>query len=766
MLVRRTTEISIQPLSTYRPLPPHLRRDTGEFCWETTEIIHTHTEYRVHLLLAAKSTVSSTPVTLCLRSSKWRVGRMANAEPPHKRRKVRKGTQSCWECKRRKIKCTFEDSHNVTCDGCTRRGTLCVGQEHPDNSTSGSTRNYADRLGRVERLVEQLLLDTKSHARDDSVESSPPRSREVEDHADVVEKPPGVPSAPLQVSSEDEVTCSKLLSVWPDERSLKLILDIPVDSTAFLHGLICLPQTAHRGKKMASLRTMLQRPSISSHPVIIARKLLMLGSYLQTILPRGIQYLRELGVHCHEIMPRAINMANTLLHTNDECAGSLEGIECIMIESSYYNNSGHLRRAWSTLRRGLTIAQVIGLHRANAKSSMRTVEPYDGASPDRVWFRLIQFDRYLSLMLGLPQYVSESKFATADALDVCDPVERVQRIDCAAAGLMIERNEANINDSAATQEIEKLLIKSAGYVDPQWWVIPDSTPDAGDENGMSFDIDRLYDHFAHYHLLVRLHLPYLLRQPVPGDCGSKITAVNASREILSRFLVFRSFSQSQSYCRGIDFLMYLACTALCLAHMNAHRQSYESTSNTGEVVGLRYLAHQRPVDRGMMERALEYVRQMAHDSNNFIASRIANVVQHLLEIERDSAGGGSYSATASHSCEGELECDGRFSNEGNVLQIHVPSFGMIKIERGGVFRSDLNMSSTLANGVEAGMQSNAELPHPNLGMLYNEDALYQNDVPSFGCLPGFDSGDWALQGVDMALFDSIIRGSDLEFGTL
>ena len=71
------------------------------------------------------------------------------------RRKVRKGTQSCWECKRRKVRCTFAPPRdvNVTCDRCKRRGTLCVSQEFPQNSTGQAV----DRLGRVEAIVEQLV---------------------------------------------------------------------------------------------------------------------------------------------------------------------------------------------------------------------------------------------------------------------------------------------------------------------------------------------------------------------------------------------------------------------------------------------------------------------------------------------------------------------------------------------------------------------------------------------------------------------------------
>lgn len=69
------------------------------------------------------------------------------------RQKIRKGTKSCWECKRRKARCIFS-TENETCDGCQRRGTRCIGQEQPDPGGSSQT---GDRLSRIEDLLAQVL---------------------------------------------------------------------------------------------------------------------------------------------------------------------------------------------------------------------------------------------------------------------------------------------------------------------------------------------------------------------------------------------------------------------------------------------------------------------------------------------------------------------------------------------------------------------------------------------------------------------------------
>lgn len=78
--------------------------------------------------------------------------------PESKRRKVRKGTQSCWECKRRKVRCIFAATLDTICENCRRRGTTCNSQEHPDEPMpSAGSNQVAARLGRVEEFIEHLV---------------------------------------------------------------------------------------------------------------------------------------------------------------------------------------------------------------------------------------------------------------------------------------------------------------------------------------------------------------------------------------------------------------------------------------------------------------------------------------------------------------------------------------------------------------------------------------------------------------------------------
>lgn len=82
-----------------------------------------------------------------------------------KRRKVRKGTHSCWECKRRKVRCVFAASTDPICITCRRRGTKCISQELPDEKSQ--VNDNVGRIVRVEALLNQLVQSV-NHADQDS----------------------------------------------------------------------------------------------------------------------------------------------------------------------------------------------------------------------------------------------------------------------------------------------------------------------------------------------------------------------------------------------------------------------------------------------------------------------------------------------------------------------------------------------------------------------------------------------------------------------
>ncbi|KAL4818362.1 hypothetical protein BDW67DRAFT_190052 [Aspergillus spinulosporus] len=684
-----------------------------------------------------------------------------------KRRKVRKGTQSCWECKRRKVRCIFASAEHAICNNCQRRGTACVSQELPDTANTPSGQSQVEaRLDRVEELVERLVNSRAAPSLD---RDRPNAGSPV--HRTVPSRPP-TRTRPLPVgpgSDRYEELSRDLLAAWPSQDDFETISSLPV-------GLLCLP-LCWRTCTMPgdpSPREMLKLPAPGAHPVLIAQKLLMLGTFLQGVPPSAIKQLGGRGISFRETMTRAVERAITLITTNDELITTVEGLECIMMEVMYQNYAGNLPRAWMAVKRAISAAQMMGLHRARDLPASRFLDPATRATfdADNICFRLVQMDHYLSLMLGLPQTAPEGRFAIPADLSGLDPQDRLERLHCAVSGRIVRRNDAGINDLSVTCEADKLLQTAAAEMLPQWWLPPTFSEDSN----LVADTTRLMIQFTHYHLLARLHLPYMLRSSTSNDHNhdrSRTIAVNASRELLSRYILFRSENPVDYYCRGCDFLAFVATTIMCLAHININTHS--NSNNTNHFEPLR---HSRPTDRGLMERAAEIIASTAaaeYGVSEAIAPKLTRIIRHLLDVEANAVNGTIYStSTSSSATDGdEGEIGGALSQGGKALQIRIPYFGTIRLERGngGILKGpqvEVQSQGTVADSYGM-VGAHADDPVSSSWGVDHGIRTSHSQVPSSNGPWGFESqpadsmysgaeDGWDLQGIDVALFDSLFRG--------
>ncbi|OOF98857.1 hypothetical protein ASPCADRAFT_2285 [Aspergillus carbonarius ITEM 5010] len=642
--------------------------------------------------------------------------------PVSKRRKVRKGTKSCWECKRRKVRCIFSSPASLICDHCKRRGSTCISQEHPDSPEPPSRNPVEVRLGQVEKLIQQLVSPADSEERSEAPLT--PRTLEGREEARQ-EIRPVLPVTAI-TAGQDDILVRDLVAAWPSQDELDIICTLPAGISAYLHCGICAPLSSSIAQDLPSPREMLQLPPPGSHPVLVARKLLVLGIFLQGVRPSTMHSLGVLGTTYREIMSRVVNRAIRLVTTNDNLTSSVEGIECIMLEGLYQNYAGNLHQAWMAVRRATAVAQMIALHRGLASPSLKTLETKTRAilNADHMCFRLVQMDRYLSLMLGLPPASLEVRFLTTKALEGCQPIDRMQRIHCVVAGRILQRNDADVKNLANTHDIDQQLQKAAAEVPPQWWLIPDLMSCNSDGPEAILDTIRLMDQFAHYQLLLRLHLPYMLRSSSDHRYDpSKLTTITVSREILSRYIAFRTSNPAHYYCRGTDFLAFVATTVLCLAHIDSRGQY----PYPGTVVN--FLAHSRPSDRGTMERTFEIIENMARSGTDGIALKLARVIHHLLTVEATAANGTIYQTSSSKGSEGELEYDGKLTNGGTSLHVYIPYFGTIDFEQ----RPSPLSALSATEGLPQVVSFSPQMPDPEFS----------------------SQDDWGLQGVDVALFNSL-----------
>ncbi|KFZ15864.1 hypothetical protein V502_05377 [Pseudogymnoascus sp. VKM F-4520 (FW-2644)] len=300
-------------------------------------------------------------------------------------------------------------------------------------------------------------------------------------------------------------------------------------------------------------------------------------------------------------------------------------------------------------------------------------------------------------------------------------------------------------------------------------------------------------------MLNQLHLPFLFSSDTElKNEYAKITCVNSSREILTRFVSFRAFNRFSASCRLADFLALVAGMTLILAHLYGHRQ--EEKDNL--------LAHQRLGDRATMEQALEIMEVSSNQNEDMLAARCARLLQQLLHIEADAAQGQNYSVQKVQWSESGHE------DECNVLFITLPYFGTIRfacdgtksmetanaspchtqelrehVTIGGIGSVKVanqvltnNFGQPSANSPEClvdyvGSDNLSPLSHrplaqPPAGELYTvseaarlpsailgDESMQQQDI-----YPGVatDKADWIFQGFDTTFFDNLMGGESVQ----
>ncbi|KAK1711237.1 uncharacterized protein BDZ83DRAFT_590922 [Colletotrichum acutatum] len=703
-------------------------------------------------------------------------------ESAPKKRKIRKGTTSCWECKRRKIRCQYSDQSHDICIGCQRRGTACRTQEYDDdaleqNRVAGKQQETEETLRRAETLLEQMtqvvslltpgaerLFQNRDASRSAS-EQAPRRSESTQP------EPPSrslaaTPCLSIQFDNEDYLLQNNLLkanesidgehlelsrtihALLPSQRDADSIISAG-HNAAFLQFFTLPYKDIFLGRiRPASILSSI--PSSSSHPILLARTLLYLANGLQN-LPASTPETNHLDLECcaEDAMQKYLSGASSVTR-NDQLTGSQEALECLILETVFHTNAGNLRCAWMVLRRAIGLAQLMGLHH-DQPDKLMTLDPQTKASTSVMWHRILSQERYLALMLGLPAtilddpYAAKHKFTPEES--PCDYLERrhSQIMRC-----ITTRNESiQLEDYGVTQQIDQMLQTAAQEMPADWWLVPNTRlrqrPAITSEGEKLETILRILFQITHFNLLILLHFPYMLRSICHANHEySRAARSNASRELLSRYIKFRCANEISFCCRAIDFSAFTACLSLLLAYI-------ERWNHDSDVVD--FLVHQRASDRALVEEVTELMLEVDHSNSSSALKQTVSIVKALLGMEADAA-----SPSGKSSESPSADSSGDACRTSRCLRIKVPALGTINITRHGMSLISGQSACSTANkyvesgngafdtigGVEQAHEERLHLQeHANLRNEGLQHTSHYTNFPTFGS--GVDEIDWSWQ---------------------
>ncbi|KAI5860127.1 hypothetical protein GGS23DRAFT_250246 [Durotheca rogersii] len=645
--------------------------------------------------------------------------------PEAKRRKIRKGTHSCWECessyfppssvvaviavtgpalnipsqrkgRRRKVRCQFASTTATICVGCEARRTPCVSQEFPNEQPQAPDRGLSQRLSRIEGLLEMLVTriapnayipgarDQRPFTSSDSVEDD-----ELDSSADVLrpsaaDHPPimGIFDAlqedggnyasgrasfvptPASTQSKAAVTVaiptmhahiSKALhAAFPCQHDIDAILAAGPGAFFIVKFFNGVDGPSEPPSALSEI------PPVTSHPALLAKRLIQLTNCMQKLSPSEL----PLGLTSKEPiraqMNRMVSIVSELVASNDDLVGSVEGLEALHLVALYHANAGNLRKSWLASRRVIAVAQLMGVDRWARQGDdkpLRSVDPRSDPSTrtraDGLWHRLNFSDRYLSLLLGLPATILDDGVALADLKHMSrdGPSEvQLEKLHSVIAGAIIKRNASNgghgggsrgttAADAAfgATQAIDRDLEIAAKSMGAQWWR-PVEVP-AGPLSALApIELVRAHSHVMlqmnHHHLLILLHLPYMMRDPKERRWDySKTTCLASSRELLRAYLVFRRLSGASSACRHTDYGALTAAMTLLLGYLDPKLRARPHDGRGLRVApAAATIARQRALDRELVLAVRDTMKEMADRDGDKLSQEASDIISRLLPL--------------------------------------------------------------------------------------------------------------------------------------
>ena len=539
----------------------------------------------------------------------------------------------------------------------------------------------------------------------------------------------------------------------------------------------------HYGGNFPPISTLVTLPGVTAHPIVLARKLLQLAICIQRLDPALERRVLNLNMYPRDAMKTYFTLASNMVTCHDELLDSIEGFECLAYEGFYLVNSGNLRRALMCFRRASTLAQFMGMHRKVQYKSLKQHDRATNVSVAVIWARIAYLERYLSLLLGMPTAISQVRFASDETLVETSSADWFERMQIDICERMIERNQKrDYDDLTVTHKIDSKLNKMAKIMPATWWAPLDLSQSKNDQDVMMKVISAQMQ-IIHYNLLAVLHLPYILWKTDKSRSEySKTTCVYASREVLNRFIAFRSIVKIVSCCRLVDFCAFTAALTLLLTYLNSHKRN----------LGLM-LTHQRLGDRALIEAAMETMDELNVLNNDGLSRKTTELTRKLLNLEANCARGDqTYNSSA------EEQQDNTVGDEENTFHLEVPYFGTVKIaseaplaptqspEKGSTpapSPRSFGHCSTWSHGglvqpvaaqnvyMSHQMQLPQQIPAPNeqfsspsgqpIMTIQDEDSR-QFDLEMPNLMTSAD--DWVFQGVDSAFFDAFLSGNATENG--
>jgi hypothetical protein len=293
--------------------------------------------------------------------------------------------------------------------------------------------------------------------------------------------------------------------------------------------------------------------------IIVARTLLHLAICINSLPPDFDQSRLANMWSVEATMQNYVNTVTSLVTNADENMLTLHGLECLMLLAVYNMNSANLRQAWLVVRRAMNLAHLMGFHRIVTQPDLDPPIPAV-SNAKAIWRNFVDLDRYLGLHLRLPFGADDVPVPVDADLQV---VHRSKINGLSKEVAELDRDIGPHSYAKALALDEKLEL-TMRQMPPDFWEVPNIPSTARSPESFAA-LERLMVQMWHFEMKIFIHLPYLLRAPHESRYEfSKVTALQASRNVLMRWFALRNANITQACCRFAEVGVFIAAVTLTL----------------------------------------------------------------------------------------------------------------------------------------------------------------------------------------------------------
>ncbi|KAI2615199.1 hypothetical protein GGR54DRAFT_301723 [Hypoxylon sp. NC1633] len=503
------------------------------------------------------------------------------------RKRLRRSTRSCYQCRKRKVKCQLTNEDVETCAECLKSGTRCTLQPPTAEQSSGTPPVHIDeqhesRLARIESLLKGLVEAQERSQSSEASSGSDPAAPALDNiWSDFLLHSPDDGSLPL-IDGHD--IAIPQLSGIPDARQSLLALlpsaedafTIVKNTTIWLWGPENPPGSV---LTPADSSRLLEITAIPRGSTIHIAKILLLFALCMQQLPASFD-ARSLGSpNVERTIELIVERVNSFVLSNEDDSSSLDGLECLILLCSIQLNDGALRKMWMTVRRILDISRLKGIHKSFSLSK-RNSSCGEVALHRRLWLSTVCGDCYCSLLLGLEPGLGLAPFGPDDDTwidPLADEEANVQRHVCLIVARIAQRNAVGLHqDRHILQEIDEALNKLQDSLPLSWWKTPSFRRDQPLDSAK--EPNRLICQLWFFQARMFAHLP-IASGNTNESLHSLESCMEASRISLHRCLNLQHVRDQLSRCRSIDQSALLSAVVLLLSKVQLRYHKISSISS-------------------------------------------------------------------------------------------------------------------------------------------------------------------------------------------